>query len=243
MLPVCLVTGGSRGIGRAVVREMAQAGYRVAFCYRARSDEAEALVAELAGCGCVVQATRCDVADHAAVAAWIADVETRLGPIEVVINSAGITRDRALAMMDPAEWTDVIETNLGSVFNVCRAVSFPMMKRRRGCILNMSSVSGIYGNVGQANYAASKSGIIGLSRTLAKELGAYGIRVNVVAPGLIDTDMTAKAGARLERIVRSVPLGRVGTPADVAKSVAFLASDHAAYITGQTLGVDGGLVF
>jgi len=236
-----VITGGSRGIGKSIVRRMTADGWSVRFCYKSNEVAAHDLVDELVRAGGDVAAARCDVADHDAVAAWIADVE-REGAIDAVVNSAGITRDRALVSMAKNDWTDVIDTNLGSVFNVCRAVSFAMMKRRRGCIVNMSSVSGVYGNPGQANYAASKAGIIGLSRTLAKELGGFGIRVNVVAPGLIDTDMTAAAGPRLEKLVRTVPLGRMGTADEVAATVSFLASDAAAYITAQVLGVDGGLV-
>ena len=237
-----IVTGGSRGIGRAIVEELAHSGHAVEFCYRSREADAAEVVDRLTADGCAVRATAVDVADHVAVNAWLAEVEKRSGPVGIAVNSAGITRDRAFLTMSQNDWSSVMGTNLNGVFNVCRAVSFGMMKRRAGSIVNLSSVSGLYGNVGQANYAASKSGIIGFSRTLAKELGRYGVRVNVVAPGLIETDMIAGL-TKLDDFLRQIPLGSVGTPRDVALSVAFLVSPSARYITGQTLGVDGGLVF
>ncbi len=242
MLRIAIVTGGSRGIGRAVVRNLTGAGYKVRFCYKSDDAKAEDIRSELSGAGGDVACFKCDVADHAAVTEWVQRIERDDGPIGTVVNSAGITRDRALVSMESADWCDVMATNLTGAFNVARAVSFPMIKRRAGCIISMSSVSGVYGNAGQSNYSASKAGIIGMSRALAKELGGFGIRVNVVAPGLIDTEMTAQAGSRIEAMVRKVPLGRIGTADDVADTVAFLASDAAAYVTGQALGVDGGLV-
>jgi 3-oxoacyl-[acyl-carrier protein] reductase len=211
--PVALVSGGSRGIGRAVVLALAESDYDVAFCFQSNRTE-------------------------------IADVEANVGAIELVVNVAGITRDRAMVTMDPADWDRVIDVNLTGTFNVCRVAAFAMLRRRRGCIINMSSVSGVYGNAGQANYAASKAGIIGLSSTIAKELGPYGIRVNVVAPGLIETDMTAKLGdKRLAGLLGGIPLRRIGQVEEVAQTVKFLASSHASYISGQVIGVDGGLVF
>lgn len=240
---LAVVTGGTRGIGRALVLELAARGYRVEFCYRSNDAEAQALCAEADRQHQFVRGTRCDVADPAAVKTWIDGLERDVGPINVLVNSAGITRDRSLAMMSQDEWREVIDVNLSGVFNVCRAAVFPMLKRRQGCIINLSSVSGVYGNATQSNYAASKAGIIGFSRSLAKELGPQGIRVNVVAPGLIETEMTGKVdAARLERMLAGVPLRRIGQVADVAHLVGFLASDNAAYITGQVMGVDGGLV-
>lgn len=242
-LQVAVVTGGARGIGRAIVEELAGRGYRVAFCYRTNDASAGELCASAARLGQEVSATRVDVADDAAVRTWIGDIESGIGPIALLVNSAGITRDRALAMMSLDDWQSVVDTNLSGVFHACRAAVFPMMKRKRGCIVNLSSVSGVYGNATQSNYAATKAGIIGFSRSLAKELGPQGIRVNVVAPGLIATDMTARLdGARLERMLAGAPLRRAGQAAEVAAAVGFLASADAAYITGQVLGVDGGLV-
>lgn len=245
---LALVTGGSRGIGKAVVCELAARGYDVAFCYRSNETEAadtRAQAETMAGGENPVRvaAHRCDVADHDAVTDWVRTVERELGPIEAAVNCAGITRDRPAVLMSQSEWGDVIDTNLTGLFNVCRSVAFPMLKRKRGSILNLSSVSGVFGNPGQANYSASKAGIIGLSRALAKELGPNGIRVNVVAPGLIETDMTADLPANhAQRMREATPLRRMGHVREVARTVAFLSSDDASYITGQVVGVDGGLV-
>lgn len=240
---LALITGGSRGIGRAVVLDLAARGFDVAFCYHRNEAAAQAVAAQAEGLGARAQAARCDVADGAATTAWIAAAQRDLGAIDVVVNSAGITRDKPLVMMGAEQWGEVITANLTGVFNVCRTVVFGMLKRRRGCIVNLSSVSGIYGNAGQSNYAASKAGIIGFSRSLAKEVGPQGVRVNVVAPGLIETDMTASLDrARLDSMVGTVPLRRMGTAEEVARLVGFLVSDDARYITGQVMGVDGGLV-
>jgi len=241
--PIAVVTGAARGIGRAVVEDLASQGYRVAFCYRNNDALAQEVCAAADRRGQQVTATRLDVADEAAVRAWINHIESDIGPIALLVNCAGITRDRALALMSSEDWREVVDVNLTGVFHTCRAAVFPMMKRKQGCIVNLSSVSGVYGNATQSNYAATKAGIIGFSRSLAKELGPLGIRVNVVAPGLIDTDMTAQLDpARLERMLATAPLRRAGQPAEVAAAVRFLASGDAAYITGQVLGVDGGLV-
>jgi len=242
--PVALVSGGSRGIGRAVVLALAESDYDVAFCFQSNRTEATAVEQAADAAGGKATGTACDVSDKAAVSRWIADVEANVGAIELVVNVAGITRDRAMVTMDPADWDRVIDVNLTGTFNVCRVAAFAMLRRRRGCIINMSSVSGVYGNAGQANYAASKAGIIGLSSTIAKELGPYGIRVNVVAPGLIETDMTSKLGdKRLAGLLGGIPLRRIGQVEEVAQTVKFLASSHASYISGQVIGVDGGLVF
>lgn len=240
---LALISGGSRGIGKAIVLELSARGYDIAFCYRSNEAEAAATrdAAEKLGASASMQ--QCDVSDQSAVNDWIRATERDHGPIEVVVNSAGITRDKPAIMMSQDEWSSVIDTNLTGTFNVCRAGAFAMMKRRRGSILNLSSVSGIHGNTGQSNYSASKAGIIGLSRTLAKELGSLGIRVNVVAPGLIDTDMASSLSEeQSKRIIGAAPIRRMGTATEVAKAVAFLCSEDASYITGQVMGVDGGLV-
>lgn len=239
---IALITGASRGIGKTVALELARRGWDIAFCYHQQEEAAWQTVREIEACGVRCDVACCDVADLAQVKLWLEQVEKQFGPVMAVVNSAGITRDGPLVMMPEADWKDVIDTNLNSVFNVCRMAAFPMIKRKAGCIVNMSSVWGVYGNATQTNYAASKAGIIGFSKSLAKEVGGYGIRVNVVAPGFIETDMTATlTPAVKEKTIKSIPLRRPGTVADVAKLTAFLLSDEATYITAQVLGVDGGL--
>ncbi|MFF8725415.1 3-oxoacyl-[acyl-carrier-protein] reductase [Streptomyces sp. NPDC015171] len=241
---IALVSGGSRGIGRAVVRRLARDGYDVSFCYRSHEDAAEELAKEAAESGTRVLAVRCDVADAEDVRAWYARTERELGPVDAVVTSAGITRDRPLVLMGQEDWDGVLRTNLDGVYHVCRAAAFSMSKRRAGTIVNLSSVSGVYGNAGQANYAASKAGIIGFTKSLAKELGPRGVRANVVAPGLIETDMVGgMPAAALERQLKGVPLGRLGRAEEVADLVSFLVSDRAAYITGSVVEIHGGGVF
>lgn len=237
-----LVTGGTRGIGRAIVEALAAAGAKVAFTYRSSTEEADALVAELQSKGVEAMAHQGDAADSAAAAEAVKLVLDTWGSLDVLVNNAGITRDGLMLRMDDNDWNSVINTNLKSVFNFCKAAYRPMMKQRAGSVINLSSVVGVMGNPGQTNYAASKAGIIGFSKSLAKELGGRGITVNVVAPGYVATDMTAAlSDAAQEAMLGAVPLGRPATPQDIAGSVVFLASDAARYITGHVLHVDGGL--
>lgn len=240
---VALVTGGSRGIGRAIVQLLARRGAAVAFSYREREDAARELVSGLEAEGARVWAGRCDVADEAQVQQLVAAATTALGPIDILVNNAGVTRDGYLMMMDREKWDAVLRPNLDGAFFCTRAVVRSMLVRRWGRVINLTSPSAVAGLPGQANYAASKGGLIGLTRTLSRELAPKGVLVNAVMPGLVETDMTAAIPeATREAHLRNVPVGRLGTAAEVAEAVAFLSSDAAAYITGQVLGVDGGLV-
>lgn len=239
---VALVTGGSRGIGRATVLRLAQDGYDVAFCYQSDEEAARQLEKEVETLGRRVLARRADVCDTAAVRELVSGTEQALGPIDAAVTAAGITRDNPLVMMADEEWHQVLDVNLNGVYNLCRASVFSMMKRRTGVIVNISSVAGVYGNATQTNYSASKAGIIGFSRALAKEVGRYGIRANVVAPGFIDTDMTSSlSGSVREKALETIPLGRLGQAEEVADMVSYLVSDRAAYVTGAVLQIDGGI--
>jgi 3-oxoacyl-[acyl-carrier protein] reductase len=228
-----LVTGASRGIGRAVAVELAGAGASVVVGYRSGREEAEALAQEIGG-----RAVQADVSEPADAARLVGEA----GDLDILVNNAGLTRDGVLARMSDDDWRVVLETNLSAVFYTCRAVTRGMMKRRAGSIVNMSSIVGIHGNWGQANYAASKAGIIGFTKSLAQELGSRGVRANVVAPGYVKTQLTdvIPADARA-KMLDLTPLGRLGDPEDVAGAVRFLCSDEAAFITGVVLLVDGGL--
>ncbi|MFI6768972.1 3-oxoacyl-[acyl-carrier-protein] reductase [Streptomyces sp. NPDC050355] len=238
--PVALVTGGTRGIGRAVARRLAADGYDIAYCGRGESAGRTAELLTEHGAAHFYQA--CDVADGDEVGRFVKRVARELGPIDVLVNSAGVVRDRNLVMMPFEDWTDVIDTNLTGTFHFCRAVGFQMVRRRTGAIVNMSSVSGVHGHAGQANYAASKGGVNALSRSLAKELARYGVRVNAVAPGFIESDMTDELTEQAkERALAGIPMARFGTTEEVADLTAFLVSDRAAYITGQVLQIDGGI--
>jgi 3-oxoacyl-[acyl-carrier protein] reductase len=237
-----LVTGGTRGIGRAIVEAFADAGARVAFTYRSSKETADQLKAELEGRGVQALAFQGDAADSTHAQETVDAVVKAWGSLDVLVNNAGVTRDQLLLRMSEEDWDAVVGTNLKSVFNFSKAAYRPMMKQRGGKIVNMSSVVGASGNAGQANYAASKAGIMGFSKSLAKELGARGVTVNVVAPGYVETEMTAGLpDAAKEAMLGSIALKRPATVQDIASSVLFLASPAADYITGQVLHVNGGM--
>jgi 3-oxoacyl-[acyl-carrier protein] reductase len=228
-----LVTGASRGIGRAIAIELAAGGATVVIGYRSGKDEADALAAELGG-----RAVQADVSN--------ADDARRLveeaGDLDILVNNAGLTRDGLLARMSDDDWSTVIDTNLSSIFYTCRAVCRPMMKKRAGAIVNISSIVGVHGNWGQTNYAASKAGIIGFTKSLAKELGSRNVRANIVAPGYVKTQLTdVLPEEATAAMLTNTPLGRLGEPGDIAGAVRFLCSDAASFITGEVLLVDGGL--
>ena len=236
---VALVTGGSRGIGRAIAEALAQGGARVAVVARDGA-KASAAAAELPGSGHAGFA--CDVADPGAAQATLEAVEQHLGPVDILVNNAGITRDNLLLRMKTEEFDDVIAANLKGAFNFTRAVARGMMKRREGAILNITSVVGLIGNAGQVNYAASKAGLVGMTKSVARELASRGVRCNAIAPGFISTDMTgALTEKQVEELQARIPLGALGTPADVAGAARFLVGPSARYITGQVLAVDGGM--
>ena len=238
-----VVTGGSRGKGRAVAEALAAEGATVAVIYDGKTKAAEDTVRTIEEAGGKAFAVQCDVADEDAVTDMVKMVHEKLGTIDVFVNNAGITRDGVLMRMKREDWDAVLSTNLTGVYNCTKAVTKIMMKQRSGSIINMTSVVGETGNAGQANYAAAKAGVIGFTKSVAKELASRNIRVNAVAPGCIDTDMTAVlSDAVKEEMIKSIPLGRTAAPEEVAQAVVFLASQKAGYITGQTLNVDGGMV-
>lgn len=235
-----LVTGASRGIGRAIALRLAEDGANVAVIYAGSADKAEAVVNEITALGVNAKAYRCNVADSAAVNETVKAVTNDLGKIDILVNNAGITRDGLMLRMEDEDFDAVLDTNLKGAFNMIRACYSGFIRKKSGRIINISSVSGIMGNAGQANYSASKAGVIGLTKSVARELASRGITCNAVAPGFIQTDMTENLGDN-NPLLNSIPLGRMGKPEDIAAAVAFLASDSAAYITGEVLKVDGGL--
>lgn len=238
-----IVTGGSRGIGRAAALTLAEAGADVAVIYAGNTAAAEETVRLIEEKGRKGLAIQCDVADEAAVTAMVKDVKKELGRIDILVNNAGITRDGLLMIMKEADWQAVLDNNLTGAFHCTKAVTRLMMKQRSGSIINITSVVGETGNAGQANYAAAKAGLIGFTKSVAKELASRNIRCNAIAPGCIETDMTAVLGEdTVDAMIKTIPMGRVAQPEEVAKAVLFLASDDASYITGQTLNVDGGMV-
>jgi 3-oxoacyl-[acyl-carrier protein] reductase len=240
---VALVTGASRGIGRAIALRLASEGAKVAINYAGSTAKAEAVKTEIEQNGGEAILVQADVSDSASVDAMVAKVIEAFGQIDILVNNAGITRDGLMMRMKDEDFDAVINTNLKGVFYCTKVVSKLMMKKRSGRIINMASVVGLMGNAGQTNYAAAKAGVIGFSKSAAKELAARGITVNMVAPGFIATDMTAAMTDKAkEMTLTGIPLKRMGEPEDVANAVLFLASDNASYITGQTINVDGGMV-
>ncbi len=239
-----LITGGSRGIGRAIALELAACGANVAFTYHSRAEAAQAVERELCALGVEAQSYRADAADFEAAQAVVRQVRERFGAIHGLVNNAGITRDKLLLMMKEDDWDTVLNTNLKSVFNMSKAVVALLLKQKQGgTILNISSISGVTGMAGQTNYSAAKAGMIGFTKALAKEVASRGITVNALAPGLIETEMTEGLSADYRaKMLETIPLGRFGTPTEIARIAAFLLSEDARYITGQVLCADGGLV-
>jgi 3-oxoacyl-[acyl-carrier protein] reductase len=240
---VAIVTGASRGIGRAIALELARRGAQVVVNYNRNAEAAAKVVATIEAAGGQGIAVQADVSDFEQAATLIQAGLDAFGQIDILVNNAGTTRDQLLMLMKEEDWDDVLRVNLKSTFNCCKAAARPMVRRRRGHIVNITSVSGIAGQGGQTNYAASKAGIIGFTKSLAKELGPRSITVNCVAPGFVPTDLTADLPENLlQKAIESTPLRRMGQPEEIAYAVAFLASDEASFITGETLTVDGGLV-
>lgn len=237
-----LITGASRGIGEGIARKFAEQGANIAFTYARSTERAEALAAELSALGVTIKAYQSDAADYAAAEQLTEQVVQDFGRIDVLINNAGVTKDNLLLRMSESEWDSVVDTNLKSVFNLTKQVSRIMLKQRSGSIINLSSIVGMKGQAGQSNYAASKAGIIGFSKSVADELGTRSIRCNVIAPGFIQTDMTDALGETLKaEYLKSIPMKRLGTAEEVANAALFLASDLSSYVSGQVLSVCGGM--
>jgi 3-oxoacyl-[acyl-carrier protein] reductase len=238
-----IITGASRGIGAEIARKMAEAGAKIVVNYSGSQAKAEAVVEEIKNNGGEAIAVKADVADADAVKAMVEQTMQAFGSVDILVNNAGITRDNLMMRMKDDEWDDVINTNLKGVFICTKAVTRQMMKQRSGRIVNIASIVGVMGNAGQANYVAAKAGVIGLTKTTARELASRNITANAVAPGFITTDMTDKLGEDIQKtMLAQIPLGRFGKPEEVAKAALFLASDDASYMTGQTLHLDGGMV-
>lgn len=239
---IAIVTGASRGIGRAIARTLAQNGATVILNYNGSPEAAEAVAAEISAAGGAAEAYKCNVADTTESEDFVKKVLEKYGRVDILVNNAGITRDNLIVRMTEEEFTAVLDTNLKGAFHMIRHLTKAFMKQRCGKIINISSVSGILGNAGQANYAASKAGLIGLTKSVARELASRNICVNAVAPGFIRTDMTEKLPESVrEKAVKTIPLGKMGSPEDVAQAVLFLAGEASDYITGQVLCVDGGM--
>lgn len=240
---IALVTGGSRGIGRAICLELAKRGATLIVNFNSNGDAAREVVAEIEANGGKAETWQADVSNEEQVAAMFKSITTNHGTLDILVNNAGMTRDNVIMLMSPNDFDSVINTNLRSTWLCCKTAVRTMMRKRTGSIINITSVVGIAGNGGQTNYAASKAGIIGLTKSLAKEVASRNITINAVAPGFVSTDMTSELSDDLkEQAKAAIPLGRMGEPEDIAKAVAFLASDDASYITGQVLVVDGGMV-
>jgi 3-oxoacyl-[acyl-carrier protein] reductase len=240
---IAIVTGASRGIGEAIALKLAEHGANIAFTYLTSEEKANALVDRLKGLGVKAKAYRSNAGVFAESEAFVNDVVKEFGTVDICVNNAGISKDNLLLRMTPEQWDDVININLKSVFNVTKQVIRPMMKAKTGSIINMSSIIGIGGNAGQSSYAASKAGIIGFTKSVAKELSSRNIRCNAIAPGFIETDMThyLKDGDGAKKFLEDIPLGRFGKASEIADTALFLASDMSAYITGQVISVCGGL--
>ena len=238
-----IITGASRGIGAEIARKFAKEGAKIVVNYSGSQEKAEAVVADIQQQGGEAIAVKANVADSEAVKTMVDETMKAFGSIDILVNNAGITRDNLMMRMKDDEWDDVINTNLKGVFVCTKAVTRQMMKQRSGRIVNIASIVGVMGNAGQANYVASKAGVIGLTKTTARELSSRGITANAVAPGFITTDMTDQLNEDIQKsMLAQIPLGRFGKPEEVAKAALFLASDDASYMTGQTLHIDGGMV-